>query len=433
MAEIRPFRGEMYDPDRITSFEHVIAPPYDVISGQELKHLKWRSPHNIVHLLLASPYPTDTEGNNRYTRAAEQLKFWRWTGILRREEQPAFYLYEQQFTVHELTGTTCHTRRALIARVRLEPFDAGVIFPHEKTLAAPKEDRLQLLRACHTNLSSVLALYSDPEAVVEELFQKILEQPPIIDAHLPEEHVERLWRLSDPGMIEQIQSLFQPMPLVIADGHHRYETALFYRDEHLQRYPDCDACRYVLMALVRMESPGLVVLPIHRLLSGLSESALKEGWHQLAQFAEIELCASPMQMMDALHHTPMTAFGVYYPPHGYALLKLRENGDVVSHLEPTHSGIYSHLDVTRLHASILKSCFSLDTSVVAQQHHIHYTEETQEAIQRVDSGQAQLAFFLKPTRVDQVRDVAMAGETMPQKSTFFFPKLMTGLVLNPLD
>ena len=433
MADVVPFCGEMYDPEKIGGFRQVIAPPYDVISDAELRHLRQRSPHNIAHLLLAPKHATDTDSNNRYTRTAEMLKHWRWTGVLQRDDQPAYYLYEQQFAVHELDDVTYHTRRALLARVRLEPFDARVVFPHEKTLAAPKEDRLNLLRTCHTNLSPIFGLYSDPDNAIDGVIEELPGKHPAIDVQWSEERTEHFWQLRDPKAVQQIQQYFASRPIVIADGHHRYETSLFYRDEYLQQHPEHEGCKYVLMALVRMESPGLVVLPIHRLIQGLPADRIEAGRSRLHRFFEIRRCNSPSDLLHILHHSTGTAFGFTSPSLGCALLSLKEDSGLSSYLDPTHSDIYNQLDVTRLHAVVLKECFGVDTAIVEQQQHVRYTEDAHEAVQEVSSGHAQCAFFLNPTRVDQVRDVAMVGETMPQKSTFFHPKLMTGLVLNPLD
>jgi uncharacterized protein (DUF1015 family) len=427
MAEIIPFRGARYHPQKVGDIGKVIAPPYDVIKPEQRMQLEARHRNNIVRLILSQPSDKDTKTDNQYTRAAARLKNWIEEGVFIRDESPSYYIYDQTFTTPD--GKT-HTRRALIGNGKLEPFGTGVVFPHERTLAAPKADRLNLMRECHANLSPVFLLYSDPEGTIENIMADVTAaNAPLVD--LPEifESTHQLWRIHDATAIAEIRSRFASKPLVIADGHHRYETALAFRDEIRARsksWTGKEGYNYMMMNLVRMESPGLVVLAIHRLLSGLSANRIAQAVSQLSGRFSVKTYGALSDLLENLRALAgkQAAFGMYTGDDCYRLLIPQID-------EKTPA--YERLDVTLLHTRLIKPLFGLDTMNPEHQKQVSYTVDVDEAIRRAKSGEGRwAALLMNPTPVSNVNAVATGGATMPQKSTYFYPKMATGLTLNLL-
>lgn len=428
MARIVPFRGLHYNVQKVGDIGQVIAPPYDVINDEQRIALEHRHANNIIRLILSQPGDKDTAADNQYTRSATSLRNWISEGILIRDASPGYYVYDQTFTTPDGEG---YTRRALIGIGELEPFGTGMVFPHEKTLAAPKADRLNLMRACHANLSPIFLLYSDPEGTIENVMADFTSSnPPLVDVPELFGSLHRLWRMDNAMVSREIQSGFEDKSLVIADGHHRYETALAFRDEicaQASGWTGEEGYNYVMMNLVRMESTGLVVLGIHRLLSGLNADLITQAINQLPESFSVTTYRNLSDLLETLHALAgkRPAFGMYTGDAHYRLLVPRID-------EEAASSVCDSLDVTLLHARLIKESFGIDTTIPAHQKQVSYTVDTDEAIQYVKGREERVALLMNPTLVSQINAVATDSKTMPQKSTYFYPKMATGLVLNLL-
>ena len=413
-----PFRGLRYNATKVESIDNVIAPPYDVIKSDERVALEARHPANIIRLILSQPQANDTDDENQYTRAAGRMNQWVSDGTLIRDTTPRYYIYDQSFSA--LDGKN-YTRRALIALVKLEPFENRVVLPHEKTHAGPKADRLNLMRECHANLSPIFLLYADPAGDIERIMESFTDKnQPQIDCPETFGSTHQLWCLDDPERNREIQDHFSTKPLLIADGHHRYETALALRDEMVQKASNgaSSGYDYMMVNLVRMESPGLAVLAIHRLLSNLNADQIRHAIAKLPEVFEvheIDTQANLMAKLDTLRGKS-PAVGMYTADDTYRLL--------IPHSMPPNQ-----LDVTLVQETIIKNLFKIETLA----EHISYTAYTDDAVAHVKEGADRVALLMNPTPVEQVLDVATAGLTMPQKSTYFYPKMATGLVLNLLN
>ncbi|MDE0186642.1 MAG: DUF1015 domain-containing protein [Candidatus Poribacteria bacterium] len=428
-VEILPFRGLRYNPQKISCIGQVIAPPYDVIKDEQRVTLERQHANNVVRLILSQPYEKDTDTHNQYTRTAENLRNWISERVLIQDASPNYYVYDQSFTTPD---GQAFTRRALVGVGKLHPFGAGMVFPHEKTLAAPKADRLNLLRACHANLSPIFLLYSDPSGEIEKSIVHFTSSVrPLIDVQEVFGSTHQLWRLDDAAAIREIRSAFEDKSLVIADGHHRYETALAFRDELREQaleWTGEEDYNYMMMNLVRMESPGLVVLAIHRLLSGLSADRITQAIKQLPESFDVTIHANQRALLENLHALAgtCTAFGMYTGDGNYRLLVPRVSDE-------TKPPVSKRLDVTLLHARLIKNGFGIDTTIPSHQTQVSYTVNTHEAIRYVKDGEGRVALLMNPTLVSQVNEAATDNKTMPQKSTYFYPKMATGLVFNLLN
>ncbi len=413
-----PFRGLRYNLEKVGEIADVIAPPYDVIKPEERIGLENRHPANIIHLILSEPHDDDTENGNQYTRAAARMNGWISDNTFVRDTTPRYYIYDQSF--HAPDGKH-YTRRALIALVKLEPFKNKVILPHEKTHAGPKIDRLNLMRACHANLSPIFLLYQDQNGDIEQIMQDFTdENAPQIDCAETFGSTHQLWCLDNPESNSEIQELFTARPLLIADGHHRYETALAFREEMApQRGNNTPSgYDYMMMNLVRMESPGLAVLAIHRLLSHLTTDQINHaiaGLPEVFTVHEIDSLSNLMAKLDTFKGKS-SAVGMSTSDNKYRLL--------IPHSSPA-----GQLDVTLVQDTIINKLFKVETLA----DHISYTAYADDAVAHVKESSDRVALLMNPTPVEQVLDVAMAGSVMPQKSTYFYPKMATGFVLNLLN
>ncbi len=413
-----PFRGLRYNLEKVGEIVDVIAPPYDVIKPDERVDLEKRHPTNIIHLILSQPRDNDTDNSNQYTRAAALMNRWISDNTLVQDPTPRYYIYDQSF--HAPDGKH-YTRRALIALVKLEPFENKVILPHEKTHAGPKIDRLNLMRTCHANLSPIFLLYQDQNGDIEQIMQGFTdENTPQIDCTEIFGSTHQLWCLDNPESNREIQSLFSSKPLLIADGHHRYETALAFRDEMSQQRGINTALGYdyMMVNLVRMESPGLAVLAIHRLLSDLTTEQINRAIAGLPEVFAVHEIDSLSNLMAKLEEFKgkSPAVGMSTPDNKYRLLI-------------PHSASEGQLDVTLVQDTIISKLFKVETLA----DHISYTAYADDAVAHVQEGSDRVALLMNPTPVEQVLDVAMAGSVMPQKSTYFYPKMATGFVLNLLN
>ncbi len=430
MADLRPFRGLRYRADVVGDVASVLAPPYDVIDAERQAALHEASPYNVVRLELGQERPGDGLEENRYTRAAVALSEWRSSRALAQEERPAFYVYVHEFE-HE--GRR-HKRTALLGRVRLAPWEAGSVRPHEETMRGPKEDRLQLLRHLRTNVSPIFALYRDPNGQVGRLLPS--DDRPLLDTTTPDGGHHTLFALTDATANDDISTALRDVPLYVLDGHHRYETALAYRDERRAVGGDWSGDvpeNFVLVAITSVDDPGLVLLPTHRLVR--PPSLPPDVVQRLERFFHVEDTTPKSYDGTALLRLLARlkaggSFGALGLEEGRLhLLTLRESA-LVRSLMPERSQVWQALDVSSLEYAVLRETLGITSDTPDT---IAYTEDPAHALREVESGRWPLAFLLNPTRVDQILAVADAGERMPAKSTYFYPKLATGLVLNPFD
>jgi uncharacterized protein (DUF1015 family) len=434
MADVQPLRGLRYDRKKVGDLAQVITPPFDVISKEAQARYYERNPYNVIRLELNRAEPTDNTLNNVYTRAAATLAEWRLQGILYEETATCYYLYQQRFT----HAGQSHTRTSLMARVRLEPWEARVVLPHEHTRTKDKEDRLNLLRACSTNFSPIMCLYDDPQARIRRLLNEYAAQAEVqIVDEVGEEH--RLQPITDRQQVELIRDFFAERQLYIADGHHRYTTALNYREEiraQQRELHPMDGVNFVLMALIDLDDPGMLVLPTHRLLSGLSQEALSalspQGLARYFTVVSLDPAASSeavlMQLAEVGEHMPSL---VVKTAQQTLLLSLNEQGQRRME-ESKHSAAWNQLDVAIAQMLLLEDTLGITAEDVAAGRYVRYSHDTQQTLQQLQNGEAQAVILLNATPLRQVCDVAQADDRMPQKSTYIYPKLATGLVMNPL-
>ncbi|HLK93903.1 MAG TPA: DUF1015 domain-containing protein [Polyangia bacterium] len=430
MADIVPFRGLRYDPERVGDMSRVLAPPYDVIGDAERAELEARHPQNVVRIELPRG-----EGDARYAEAARLLGAWTTEGIVRAEAKPAFYVYEQQFALPQAPGRL-YTRRGFFAAVRLEPFERRVILPHEKTLAGPKEDRLKLMRATRTQTSPIFGLYRDADGGAREIVDAAAAAVPAVDATTADRVRHRLWRLAEPTAIAGLVRLLGEKQILIADGHHRYETLLGLGPElrALDYAAGGAAADFAMMFLARAEDPGLLVLPTHRLVKNLPE--LDFAGLRAAAGAAFDITEGDEATAEAIEErlgregTAGVVFAVRVPGVERTTWFTLKSIVDLSALGPP---ALRKLDVTVLHGVILGPILGIDAAAMESQSYLGYTHDTAEAMARVAAGEAQAAFFMNATKVEEVLAACEAGFVLRQKSTYFQPKLATGLVMYGLD
>jgi len=434
MADVQPFRGLRYTREKVGDLAQIITPPFDVISKEAQARYYERHRYNVIRLELGRQEPTDDTLNNVYTRAAVTLSEWRLQDILCQEAFPGYYLYQQRFTYAGQTST----RTSLLARVRLEPWSARVVLPHEHVRTKDKEDRLNLLRACSTNLSPIMCMYEDPQEEIRRLLSNYADKPEIqIVDEVGEEH--RLHPITDPELMILIHNFFAPRQLYIADGHHRYTTALQYRDEvHQQRLElhPMDGVNFVLMALIDIEDPGWLVLPTHRILSDLSRDKLNTlSQQQLAQYFTVQALdtqESSEKVLAKLAQAGQQQLSLILKTQEQTLLlSINEQGKERM-ARSGHSTAWNELDVAIVQTLILEEQLGLSPEDIAAGRYVRYSHDTRSTWQALQSQDAQAIILLNGIPLRQVCDVARADDRMPQKSTYLYPKLATGLVMNPL-
>jgi uncharacterized protein (DUF1015 family) len=440
MTNIQPFRGLRYNPDKFCDFSEVITMPYDRIHEAEQAQYYDLSPYNFVRIIQGRHTPDDNAEDNVYTRARGYMRNWLAEEIFIRDPSPALYVLEQTFTTPD--GVE-HTRRGLTAALELSRFDEGVVLPHEHTLSGPKVDRLNLTRATATGWGHIFMLYPDETSAVNQLLQ------PFLDAHMPalvrdqviEPDVEQaFWVINDPALIEAVVAeMATKQPLIIADGHHRYETALNYRDEMRQQHPDAPAgaaFNYVMVTFVSMSDPGLVVLPTHRLIHSYTKMEGKTLLKALEPYFVVEAVPDRAALEAGL--AAATAdhprFGFYDGAPGtgaYALLTLKTLNAMAA-LAPDRDPHWRALDVAVLHELIIEHVMGLSKESVRRLENLTYLRDPDPGYIAVDKGEANFLFLVNPTRIEQVQACTVAGERMPQKSTDFYPKVVSGLVALPV-
>jgi uncharacterized protein (DUF1015 family) len=435
MADVLTLQALHYDLSVVGSLADVVAPPYDVVDAAQRAELAARSPYNVVAVDLPQGTKDAMEGGggegatggsggrDPYEAAGELFEAWQLQGALVRDREPAVWAHTQEYTGPDGRH---QTRRGFFCRVRIEEYGAGRVRPHERTHPGPREDRLRLTRATRANMSPIFSLYSDPTRAAWHALEPFTTEDPWGEATDAEGTVHRLWRVSDRRAIATVQATTRHSELLIADGHHRYETARAYAEE----IGGEGEHRYVLMCLVALEDPGLTVFPTHRLVGGLDDArreALREALQRDFEIAEV-----PVEELAPPSGTGRLQLGYIDSHHQRPLRLTLKDQALADAVLPGRSPAYRQLDTGVLEALLLKGPLALSDEDISHLHNFRYARDTHQALELVQSGAYDLAFIMRPTPIAQVRDVAAAGENMPPKSTFFFPKLLTGLLFNPL-
>jgi len=435
LAEIRPFRGLRYNPAVVQDLSQVICPPYDIIPPALHQELHDRSEYNFIRIEDAITLPQDTPADSKYTRAAATLQRWRSEGILAPDDKPACYLHDHYF---QHRGREVR-RRGLIVRVRLEEWEKTIVRPHEGILAAAKDDRLNLLWALQVNTSPVLAMYEDENQHLASILDRLAQEQPVIDVQMPDGERHRVTLISSTEAAKRVTRHFTGLPLYIADGHHRYTSALTYRREKMACTPGAtpdDSFNFVMMTLVSFSDPGLIILAPHRLIRGIPKSTAEGLENRLTEFFNIQKL--PLQKKDVWRDVDRLMSGdnvrfacLMTGADHLCVLVLKEGAIDSSTMPYFHTELYRKLDVSVIDHIILEKILGLGIGGMDEAK-INYFYDRQEAMDRVVKGEYQLAFFLKPVKPELIKAVADAGDKMPRKSTYFFPKAPAGLVVNPL-
>jgi uncharacterized protein (DUF1015 family) len=450
MAHIAPFRALRYDPAR-ASLSQVATQPYDKITPQIQQGYYAASPYNLVRIILGEKLPTDNDRENPYTRAAAFFHDWRRQGVFLQDAQPSLYLYIERFTV---PGSKAEMeRRGFIALGKIEDYSAGVVFRHEQTLAKPKADRLDLLRATRAHFGQIFMLYTDPAGEIENL----LASSNAPDMEMRDEYgvLHQVWKISDASLIDLVRGKMRDKKLIIADGHHRYETSLNYRNERRgsnstatgaprQYSPENSMVRppselaphdLTMMTFVNMDSPGLLILPTHRVIHSLAEfsvDSFKDKARAFFSVEEVDPSIDTVRANAILREAGQSGTALLAITRNHAFL-LDTPSSIGSLLFAGLSLRQQSLDVVQLHKCLLEGVLGISEEAIRDQQNIRYIRDTGEALEQVHSGAANVAFLMNPVRMQQVRDIAFASEVLPQKSTDFYPKLLSGLTIYALE
>ncbi len=411
MADITPFRAYRYSA-KAGQLDNLVTQPYDKINPAMQQRYLSLSPHNLVRIILGERFPSDTPQDNVYTRAARHLEAWTAGGILEREPQAAFFAYFQEFSVPD-TGERL-VRKGFIGLGAVEDYSAGIVHRHEQTLSGPKQDRLELLRHTRAHCGQLFMLYPDPAGEIDSTLDEAVAEAPV--AEVTDEYGvrHRLWRISEPVLVASIQHVMTSKKLIIADGHHRYETALAFRDEH----PEMQDARRVMMTFVNMNSPGLRILATHRLVDEADAGVVLESVQRTFRVREIE-SLDALRAAWAEPHDGGIRIGLALAPGSLCLIEAdREAGQ---------------LDVPFLHDRLLRDILKIGEDEVRHEKRIRYIRGADAAFDEVRKGGTKLAFLLEPTAVQDVGRIAFSGGVMPQKSTDFYPKLLSGLTIYKLE
>ena len=418
MPDIRPFRGVLYNPQKIKDIAQVVTEPYDVISTLEQRAYYKTHPYNIIRLILGKQYSTDNSKNNQYTRAAKYFADWQKRDILLCDEKEGIYIYAQSFPYNNKR----RTRTGFIVLLKLEDFAKSTILPHENTNSRAVQERLELLKAVRANTSPIFAMFVDEQGKINKLLNQFKRDHRSYIAIKKDRVLHRIWRMSDKGKIRTVRNLLlKGKQIFIADGHHRYEAALNYK-MRMQRKKKpsrkSTSFNYVMTYLVATADPGLAILPTHRVIRIKTPFKLQELIKNLSKIFQVHKFSTSDELSSYMSaRRTGRIFGAYFGKNKFYGLRLKD----------AKAG-YKFLDVTILHSVVIEGIGSL----IPSQEHIYYTRDGQEAIRLVEKGKYQAAFFLRPSTVTQVKRVAKSGKKMPHKSTYFYPKLLTGLVINKL-
>jgi uncharacterized protein (DUF1015 family) len=417
MPEIRPFKGIRYNNEKVKKIADVITQPYDQITDEMEKDYKKRSPYSFVNLVLTH-YADGHDRQREYQEAKKSVDDWMIKKIFTQDAQPAVYPYFQKFMIDQKP----YIRKGFFCTVRLEELGKGGILPHEKTLSKPKEDRMSLTRITKKDFEPVFMLYTDPANSVMDMIEKECAKPPLIDVTDDNGVNHRFWQISDPSLVGSIAEQLRSSTFVIADGHHRYETFYTYSHELEGIGPDHPA-RFKMMVLVNIQDPGLVILPTHRLIMNLPAFDVEKFKKQAEEYFTVKKTDRRKIGME-LAREKNQAYG-FYSPQGSFIAKLKKP-EVMGELLEDKSHDFQQLDVAILHTLLIEKILGIKPEKIED--HIRYQRGIEETMKRVDAGEFQFCFLMNPTRPDQVKEVAQHHERMPQKSTDFFPKLISGLV-----
>jgi uncharacterized protein (DUF1015 family) len=446
MAHITPFRALRYDPNRVALTE-VATQPYDKITPEMQERYYAANPHNLVRIILGKRNASDGPQDNPYTRAANFFADWRIKGIFLQDPKPSVYRYTQRFRAPG-TGTDLE-RRGFIALGKVEDYSAGIVHRHEQTLAKPKADRLDLLRATRAHFGQIFMLYSDPSAEIESAL--VSAETPVIEMRDEYGVLHQVWRISAPETLSLVQSKMKDKKLIIADGHHRYETALNYRNERRSAAATAGAghdggltsasahaqepapYEFAMMTFINMDSPGLLILPTHRVVHSLpsfSMESLREGAKEFFSVEEVDASIEAVRATSILKEAAHTGTALLAVGRDrvFLLSRCKAPAAVFGGLSLRQQG----LDVVQLHKCLLEGVLGISEEAVRNQQNVTYIRDATEAINMVRQGKANVAFLMNPARMQQVRDIAFAGEVLPQKSTDFYPKLLSGLTVYAL-
>ena len=407
MATVKGFRGIRYNPEKVENFGDVLAPPYDVINAQEQQELYNKDEHNVIRLILAKG-----EEDSKYEEAAKTFRSWIEEDILTSDEEPSIYPYYQEFE----EGGKKLTRKGFLAAVKIEDFSTKKILPHEKTFPKHKRDRLKLNTACKANMSQVLSVYSDPEIVIEKLLDEKLTGEPIFDVTNEDGVRNRLWKISDPEVLSLIESHLEDKSLLIADGHHRYETAIEYRN--IQREANGGTLEdkpyeYVMMFLSNADDEGLIINPTHRAVKSLGDMDIESFLSKLGEEFNIE----KMPYQEGISNIGHEEFTILTKDSDFVYRASLRNSDIDA---------LNKMAVTLLHHNVFNKIIDEDSAGIL------YTKFLDEAVQLVRNDEYEMAFILPELRASDIFDVVLTGDRMPQKTTYFYPKILSGLVFNPL-
>jgi len=439
MADVLPFQGILYNIDKIKNISDVVTPPYDVISNEEQDAFYRRHPNNFIRLDKNKPTDTDNDADNTHTRAAAFFENWRKDGILIQDPDPAFYLTAIEF---EVNGQVL-SRYGLIGRVKIEPFEKGVVLPHEKTFSKVKTERLALIKAAHANFSQIFSIFSDEKSILEWLKNAVQSMPTVFDFTDDAGHRHRLWRIANPDMLQKVSNAFKEKKLFIADGHHRYETALNYKKWLMETGVDVSEnhpASYAMMYLSAIQDPGLIILPTHRLVTRVPESRRVEFLKTSASYFDLEHIAfdpaDPVKTQHQFRHA-MAAAG----EHKIGVFMKNRPEFTILHLRPGMMDLafgieidelHKELDVTILTRLVFGKLLGFTDAMLDDETVINFTSQDIKAITAITTGTHDMAFMLNPTTNRQVRDIAEKGLIMPRKSTYYFPKAISGLVMRSL-
>jgi len=442
MANIIPFRGIFYNREKIKELSRVVAPPYDVISGEAQERYYEMSQYNVIRLILGKDFPGDNEANNRYTRAAQFFQRWLEEGILRRNDSSSIYLLEEEYELGSDMFGEMETpvgrgklisRRGFIALVQLEDFSKGIVRPHEATMPEPKRDRLNLLRACRANFSQIFTIYEDPEGRIDRLWKEKRNEAPLFDIINGGNIRHRLWGVKDQKSLNWIVEGMRDRKLFIADGHHRYESALEYRNELRKSNSSHTAYagyNYVMSYFINMENSGLKILPIHRAIRNFQGFERKRLIVEVGEYFDVRIVSSLKELLGQMKNEKARhRIGMYTGGNEFYLLSLKEEG-ITEGFMKGRAEISRQLDVVILHNLIIENVLRISPE---SQGSITYSEKINETVANVRGGSHCVAFFLRPIRVSEFKAIVEAGEIMPKKSTYFYPKLLSGLVINKIE
>ncbi|MGW8324761.1 MAG: DUF1015 domain-containing protein [Desulfobacterales bacterium] len=440
MAEVIPFRGVLYNPRKIDDMADVVAPPFDVISEQEQIQFHERHPQNIIRLTLGKITENDTPTDNRYTRAAECFKRWFVDDIILLDKDPAFYLTSMEFSFE---GNRV-TRYGLIALIRLEPFEKGIVLPHERTFSKVKSERLELMKTCHANFSPIFSLFSDEENRIGNKLMHVAQNKSADIVFTDKtEQKHRLWRITDNSDHQYISDALKDKKIFIADGHHRYETALNYRNwlsTHASNFNGNHPANYVMMYLCSMEDSGLIILPAHRMLNEVPVEKRESLIQKAKKYFEIITIPyndnskeNLSQFISILKsNASKHCIGVCMKDCPELHLLILKPGIMENMFGDELPEVIRNIDVTVLTRLIFMELLGFDQARLDNEKLIAYSSIAEDAVNAVFAGRHDIAFILNPTKIQQVRDIANAGLIMPRKATYFFPKVITGQVMNSL-